>query len=182
VEALESESESLETALAAAQQQSTRDSLTGTLNRRGFEALMEAELARCARQSQTMVVIMIDADHFKKINDAHGHQVGDQTLKSLATLVQRSLRRNDHLARIGGEEFVAVLPGTGLEEATSAAEKIRERVANAKFHVNGSPVPVSVSCGISEYADGDTVNTLVARADDALYQAKSSGRNRCCVV
>src|SRR5690606_30947913 len=120
-----------------------------------------------------------DIDHFKRINDAHGHDAGDRLLRGVADILGRHKRAEDFLARIGGEEFVLLLPMTPIDTAMSVAEKLRGAVATTAFRHRGDSVPVTVSCGLTEFRAGDTLTSAYERADRALYHAKERGRNRC---
>jgi diguanylate cyclase (GGDEF)-like protein len=158
----------------------TTDSLTTVYNRRTFKELAEPQLSRSRRAELPVSLLMLDLDHFKRINDTYGHLGGDDVLKSVAALVHGCLRKEDLLARYGGEEFVVLLPGTSDEQAANVAERIREEVAARSFDANGHLVRVTVSIGIAS-EDGNTLPSLEAmlgRADEALYQAKKEGRNR----
>ncbi|MGE0084194.1 MAG: GGDEF domain-containing protein [Desulfococcaceae bacterium] len=151
------------------------DAMTGLLNRRSYEEHMEKELARCRRYSRTMSLIIFDIDYFKTVNDTYGHKTGDAVLIRLARSVRDSVRKTDSVFRVGGEEFVIIMPEAGVEEAAVLAEKIRNCVENQSF----SPVrKLTVSMGIAE-SDG-TVNhsDLYRQADTALYRAKENGRNK----
>jgi two-component system cell cycle response regulator len=126
---------------------------------------------------------VLDVDHFKQVNDTFGHSVGDQTLCGVARAIRASMRREDAAARYGGEEFILVWPETGAEGATIAANRLRARVAEQPFEgPERCPFKLSVSVGIAEYRDPtESVDELISRADEALYAAKASGRNRVCV-
>lgn len=152
-----------------------RDSLTGAVQRRVLLEACEQELARCRRHGRSMALLMMDIDHFKTINDTHGHQTGDHVLVNFVDRVSALLRRPDLLARFGGEEFVLQLPETTLEEAVAVAERIRQAVAVSQ---EGLP-PLTVSIGVTtNRPDEERVESLLARADRALYKAKLEGRNR----
>lgn len=157
-----------------------RDVLTGLLNRREFERRYENETNRFRRYRHPMTVIMIDADHFKQVNDRYGHQVGDEVLKQLADLLSSLCRPTDLLARYGGEEFILVLSETALYQAGKMAERIREVVEAYCFEVSGgAKLNVTVSLGLASVPDNvESVDDLVVAADSALYQAKAGGRNR----
>jgi diguanylate cyclase (GGDEF)-like protein len=158
----------------------TTDSLTTVYNRRTFKELAEPQLSRSRRADMPVSLLMLDLDHFKRINDTYGHLGGDDVLKAFAGLVRSCLRKEDLLARYGGEEFVVLLPGAAQAQAFSLAERIREEVAARSFDANGHLVRVTVSIGIASEA-GDTLPSLEAmlgRADEALYRAKNEGRNR----
>lgn len=152
----------------------SHDSLTGALTRRALIEACEQELERSRRKGRAMSLLMLDLDHFKAINDAHGHLAGDRVLIDFVAGVTALLRRPDRFGRFGGEEFVALLPETSLEEALVVAERVRAEVASA----GGQPAcTVSIGAATSR-ADEASVDTLLARADSALYQAKAAGRNR----
>jgi diguanylate cyclase (GGDEF)-like protein len=153
----------------------SKDSLTGALNRRAFFELAENEVARSQRNGQSLSVLALDLDHFKDINDHHGHQVGDRVLVDFVQRAQGMLRRPAIFARFGGEEFITLLPDTDRQEALQAAERIRAS-ATAQAHL---PL-CHVSIGVATYrpAVGETLSQLINRADKALYRAKAMGRNR----
>lgn len=160
--------------------ESTQDELTGLANRRLFQSRLQLELERVSRFAQPLSVIMIDIDHFKRLNDTCGHAVGDDALKSVARVIQRSVRRIDTVARFGGEEFVVVLPNATVLQAARVAEKIRGAVAEsvvpgAAHQPEGC---VTVSVGVAQLSRGLTPEALLQRSDEAMYKAKQSGRNR----
>ena len=158
----------------------TTDSLTGVYNRRTFQELAEPHLSRSRRARLPVSLLMLDLDHFKRINDSYGHLAGDDVLKAFSTLVRNLLRKEDLLARYGGEEFVVLLPGAPQTAATALAERIREEVAGQQLDANGHLVKATVSIGVSSEA-GDRLPSLEAmlgRADEALYKAKHDGRNK----
>jgi diguanylate cyclase (GGDEF)-like protein len=156
------------------------DPLTGALNRRRFLELLEGDARRPGGRPQTLAVLMLDLDYFKKINDRFGHLTGDAALKHFTELVKAELRERDHFARLGGEEFAALLPGTPLQAALGVAERIRAATENTVFeHESGIQVPLSVSIGVTELRpDDDRPLAVLNRADKALYLTKESGRNR----
>jgi two-component system cell cycle response regulator len=158
------------------------DSLTGLANRRWLDECLEQELSRCTRYSRPMSLVMIDLDHFKQLNDRHGHQAGDQVLRHTADLVRKSIRRQDLAARYGGEEMTVVLPETPLDRAEVAAERIRAAIAGSELVWRGRAIKVTASLGVAGVPALPAANgeDLLRLADAALYQAKSSGRN--CVV
>lgn len=158
----------------------TTDPLTGVYNRRTFKDLAEPNLSRSRRAHLPVSLLMLDLDHFKRTNDTFGHLAGDDVLKAFAELVRRCLRKEDLLARYGGEEFVVLLPGTSQFAASALAERIREQTAANPLDAAGHRVRVTVSVGVASEA-GDTLPSLesmLARADEALYKAKAEGRNR----
>jgi len=159
------------------------DPLTGVFNRRGFESMCAPALEQCAARGQTAVLMVMDLDHFKKVNDAFGHQAGDSVLSTFAGLCQNSLRTVDLFGRYGGEEFVALLPGTDVAEAGNVAARLRMALARAPLRCGGTQVPVTVSIGLAQTLEGErTLDDLFRRADAALYESKKQGRNRVVVA
>ena len=158
------------------------DYLTGIYNRRHFMERAEQELSRAHRYAKPLSMLMLDIDHFKQINDRHGHKVGDTVLKAVADLSQATFRDVDIVGRLGGEEFAALLPETDQPAALEAAERLRATIANARIPLPGAPpVSFSVSIGVSSMdSPEDNIDALLQRADKALYKAKDSGRNRVC--
>ena len=158
----------------------TTDSLTGLPNRRQFLTVGETELARLHRYARPLGVLMMDVDHFKAINDTHGHAAGDQALITLATICREELRDTDHLGRLGGEEFAILLPETPLPRTVEVAERLRQRLGAAFVkRPSGGAFRFTVSIGVTDGRHGDrSIERALARADHALYQAKRSGRNR----
>ena len=155
------------------------DSLTRLFNRRQLYPIMEKEVDRAARKKIPFSVLLIDIDHFKKLNDTHGHAGGDLLLASFADTLRLALRRMDSAFRFGGEEFVILLPETANREAMIPAERFRQRIANSRFPMpDGTQVSITVSVGIAGYRDGDTIDDVIRHADLAMYAAKNGGRNR----
>jgi two-component system, cell cycle response regulator len=160
------------------------DGLTGVQNRRYFEHRCQIELAQTRRHKQPLACMFLDIDKFKRINDVHGHQTGDEVLRGVARIIQSQLRTSDTIARYGGEEFVVLLPQTAGQYALEIAERIRLAIAEGHFQsTDGHSVPTTISIGLAmlqpdEAALGVSLDNLVARADKALYEAKHSGRNR----
>ncbi|MCP9223802.1 sensor domain-containing diguanylate cyclase [Erythrobacter sp. LQ02-29] len=157
------------------------DQLTDALTRRGFLAEATKEIQRFRRHDSIGTVALLDIDHFKSINDAHGHPAGDVVLRELADRIHGELRPNDVLGRIGGEEFAVLLPQTADEAAMAAVERLRVAVAERPFTLqSGVELPVTASFGVAKLSDAvATPEEWLARADAPLYQAKRSGRNRC---
>ncbi len=154
------------------------DPLTGVSNRRQFDLSAEREVARARRQQESICVLMLDVDHFKRINDQHGHDAGDLVLRELAGTVRRMLREPDLLARFGGEEFVALLPNTALEQAATVADRLRLRLGALRIpHLPQAPIQITVSIGVAQLAGSDLEQAL-KDADQALYLAKHGGRNQ----
>jgi diguanylate cyclase (GGDEF)-like protein len=187
IQALESVADILATATQNARyvdrvrQLAYRDGLTGVFNRRYFDSRLVEEVTRATRYGGGVSVLMIDLDHFKKINDEFGHMLGDDVLRTVSAIFVRQLRKVDVVCRYGGEEFAVVLPATEGASAASVADKLRCAVANTEFP--GVPRPVTVSIGVAEFpANGITRDDIVRAADGALYNAKDSGRNRVCLA
>ncbi len=155
------------------------DSLTSTLNRRAFFRFTEREVSRANRYKQELATLMVDIDHFKQVNDVHGHAVGDEVLTALIESISGSTRKEDLIGRLGGEEFAIVLPETGLEQAEIVANRMREAVKALTFKSSEGDFSITISIGISEPMDSDTdILPALERADKALYQAKRNGRDR----
>lgn len=156
------------------------DGLTQIPNRRCFDERLRQESLRHVRYGQPLSLILFDLDHFKRINDTLGHQAGDAVLRQMAALLMETLRGTDLPARYGGEEFAVILPHTGPEQAAQLAERIRVRVARHRFDCGcgGNPVSMTVSAGVATLGEGADGASLVAMADQALYQAKEAGRNQ----
>jgi diguanylate cyclase (GGDEF)-like protein len=156
------------------------DDLTGSYNRRSMFHHLEAELSRSRRYGRSLAVLMADIDHFKKVNDQHGHLVGDHALRWVATTLQNELRSMDFLCRYGGEEFCAILPETNQPGAARAAERIRAALERQPFSVDGLSLTLTISVGGASWtpADKQEIPDLLARADRALLDAKRAGRNQ----
>ena len=159
------------------------DALTGLHNRRWLEEMYTRELGRSNAGNLHLSAFMLDIDHFKNINDTFGHLVGDQVLIAVSKAILHCLRPNDMPVRYGGEEFTVFLPGTSIENAKIVAERLRSCVEAMKIPLpdKNDFISVTVSVGFTERKDGDSVETIIKRADDALYNAKESGRNRVCL-
>ncbi|CAM3925877.1 Response regulator PleD [Pseudomonas reidholzensis] len=158
----------------------TLDSLTGLPNRRSFDLLAGQALQAAQRDRAPLVALLIDLDHFKVLNDTHGHLAGDEVLRQFATVLQGSLRQSDILCRWGGEEFIVLLREADDRGAFDVAEKIRRRTEQLTFSYNDQPLRLTTSIGLSNLQRDDTLHTLLTRADHALYRAKQGGRNRVC--
>lgn len=163
-------------------QLATHDDLTGLYNRRELERLLDEELVRAARYQRPLSVCMLDVDHFKTVNDSHGHDVGDEVLRELGRRIRKAIRTTDIATRYGGEEFTVILPETPLAEARAAAERLREFIAASPFTIPGGPsLDIRVSIGVATTSgEGASGAGLLKAADSALYKAKRSGRNRVC--
>ncbi|HCJ30491.1 MAG TPA: hypothetical protein DHV63_14660 [Pseudomonas sp.] len=163
-------------------QASLKDPLTGVGNRVSLERSLARETELSRRHGQAMSVIMLDMDHFKRLNDDYGHQAGDAALKATALLLREQLRNVDMVFRFGGEEFVLVLSNTGSEAAAVVAERILVAIQHLCFLVGKRQVRLSASLGYATYQPSESQEELLRRADQALYQAKRDGRNRMCAA
>ena len=160
--------------------QAEHDALTGLYNRREFMRLAEMELERAMKMASHTCVIMVDVDHFKKINDNYGHPTGDEVLLKLSTILKAGVRTNDVVARMGGEEFIILLSNTPPQGAVALAEKLRKILHTNPMQVDDLAIPMTASFGVSGYAEKQqgSIEALYAAADKALYTAKNAGRNR----
>ncbi len=157
------------------------DPLTGLFNRLAYNERIADEFARWKRYGDPLVFSVWDVDRFKRINDTYGHQAGDKVLRVIAKVLRSQTRETDFLARYGGEEFILILPKTQLHQAQHVVEKLRLAVESCDFHHRDRPVRITISCGMTAFRDGDDPDIAFARADEALYQAKEQGRNRCVI-
>jgi diguanylate cyclase len=164
--------------LTRAQALATTDTLTGLLNRRSMMEQLETELAMAARSARPLCVALIDIDHFKRINDQHGHRTGDEVLRTFASRAQEDLRQLDKLARWGGEEFLLLLPHADLAQAWVAIERLRLQLASEPMGAGGD-LRVTLSAGVAQWQVGESLEYWLDRADKAMYEAKQQGRNRC---
>jgi diguanylate cyclase (GGDEF)-like protein len=159
-------------------EQATHDFLTGCLNRRAFTPLLRAELARVHRYGGELSLCVLDIDHFKRVNDTRGHEVGDVTLKFLVDALNQQMRRADVLARYGGEEFALLMPNTSAKEAVMVIDRMRQSISNQLVPGQTPPLKITFSAGVAGWHSGLDERTFVASADEALYEAKGAGRNR----
>lgn len=160
--------------------QAIRDPLTSLFNRRYFEEEVSKRIALARMNGANFSVLMIDADHFKKVNDTYGHKVGDKVLIELSSTCERALRDDDIVARYGGEEFVVYLAKVNAEKAKTVADRLRETISEiVVYSDDGQPIKFTVSIGISSSDISDSIDTLIKTSDEALYRAKENGRNRC---
>ena len=174
--------ESLNQRLSEAQEEMLIDELTQVFNKKAFGKRIQEEIDRNKTMNASFSLLMFDIDHFKKVNDTHGHQIGDRLLEKLGSAAKNVFRRDDYIARWGGEEFAVILYNTVGEKAKIAAERLRKRVEKIEFGYvrRGAEqyIRITLSVGLAYYRDGDTPETIVERADQALYLAKRSGRNQ----
>ena len=155
------------------------DGLTGALNRRAFHDVARRDLARCVRHARDLAVVALDVDHFKAVNDTHGHAVGDAVLRELCACIGRSVRDEDALGRLGGEEFAITLPETSEAAAHALADRLRRTVRQLSFEGRDGPFRVTISMGVAAARPGErSLAAALKRADAALYRAKASGRDR----
>lgn len=166
----------------ALKQDSTHDPLTGLPNRRMIGERLERDLNDAGRRSLGYTLAMLDIDHFKQINDRHGHETGDQVLVAIAHIIQQELRDYDLCARWGGEEFLLLLANTHLEEGRAIVDRLRRRLSKIPIVVGDVTLSVTASAGLSEHCAGeDLLRETLLRADQALLRAKRGGRDRCCI-
>ncbi|HUO53525.1 MAG TPA: diguanylate cyclase, partial [Rhodoblastus sp.] len=172
--------DALRSSVQAAMELAVTDPLTGLNNRRYLETHLAGLLEQAEQHGRAVSVMMLDVDHFKRVNDTYGHDVGDEVLKTFAARVKRKVRGADLMCRMGGEEFVVVMADTRLETAQVVGERIRAAVAGAPFLVRDGDrvIPITVSIGVANSTGGESAETLLRRADQALYHSKNSGRNR----
>jgi diguanylate cyclase (GGDEF)-like protein len=159
----------------------TTDPLTGALNRRHYMELMVREQRRADRYNTTYSVLMIDIDHFKRVNDTYGHPIGDEAIRAMANTCKMVTRPTDIVARYGGEEFIVTLTHTDGAGAMKVAERLREAVAELALPTEQGALTFTISIGVSVYVKTTKVEQIIAAADRALYAAKSGGRNRVCL-
>ena len=155
------------------------DALTGVANRRAFEYELDRRMSEWNRQRVPLTLMLIDIDHFKRLNDTYGHQAGDVVLSSVAQRIACDCRETDLLARYGGEEFGVVMPNTPVDEAMKLAERVRCGIESSRFEIGSRSVKVTISVGLAQILRGEECSTLVNRSDSSLYTSKKSGRN-CC--
>ena len=172
----------LQSELLAAKQdllhQSRTDPLTGVFNRRAILSQIEKELSRAKREDKKLSLSLLDIDHFKKVNDTYGHISGDKVLRECVKRIGSAMRMYDSLGRVGGEEFLVVIPGAQGKDACAIGERIRSVIGDKDILVNGSSIRVTISQGLVTWDGNMSLDELVAKADQALYRAKENGRNR----
>lgn len=164
-----------------AQLASLTDALTGAANKRALDYQLNRDVSLAKREQTALSALVLDIDHFKRINDGFGHAAGDSVLKSVVESIKANCRDSDTVFRSGGEEFVVLLANAGTRDAMIIAERIREAVAAYSFQYNGENIPVTLSIGCSTYTPNETGSTFIERADRALYLAKKTGRNKTCI-
>lgn len=162
-------------------EQAATDCLTRLYNRRYIIKALEKEISRINRFGGCLAVMMLDLDHFKRVNDEHGHLAGDTVLKEIARVAKENLRPYDVIGRFGGEEFFVLLPETCREDARFVGERIREAIAAARFLFDGARTKVTASIGVAQYRENDDSDSIIKRADDKLYRAKRTGRDQVVV-
>jgi diguanylate cyclase len=180
-----SEIDQLKSELEKARQQAFNDALTGLMNRRGFDAALEASINDVMENNEPMCLLLIDIDHFKQVNDTHGHLVGDKVLRGLSKILVNQMRGNDVLSRYGGEEFAVILPNTPITGAITVAENLRKtarklRLTNVK--TGHKLTEITISSGVACYRKGESIEDLICRCDKALYRAKNQGRNKTVIA
>ena len=175
---LENENAALGHSLRDASQAASHDPLTGLFNRRHLTAFVQPLAALVLERSEEVTLLIVDIDHFKRVNDVHGHPIGDQVLRAVAQLLGMRLRDDDCLARYGGEEFVVVLRRCGVQRGLRVAEALRHNVASTEIDTDNGIVPVTVSIGVAQWGAGEQLAQVIQRADRTLYRAKQAGRDR----
>ncbi len=161
---------------------SQHDVLTGLMNRAGFEATLARELKLARRNQTPLSLVFMDIDHFKAINDTHGHAAGDQVLRAVGEVIARCMRATDMLARVGGEEFVAIQPGADDTGAQRLGERVIKAMRNAEVIVRRKRIPMTISVGVATFDGREDEKRLLHRADQAMYRAKHEGRDRLCIA
>ena len=178
VASMEQEAKGFREHIEEQRQKALTDPLTGLPNRAAWDERLELEMARWQRYGGELLMAVLDIDFFKRINDNYGHLAGDKVLKIIATELAKRLRKTDFMARFGGEEFVLLIPSTPLEGAQQLLETLRTAIESCPFHFKGERVTITLSAGVSAFASGERAEQVFERADQALYRAKRSGRNR----
>lgn len=168
----------LENELEQASELVRHDPLTGALNRKGFEEILSREVSRQTRRHSLLCISMLDVDDFKRLNDTHGHSTGDDALRHLSMVIRDNLRPQDSCARFGGEEFLVLLPDTGLEDAAQAMRRLQRELTKRFFMHENQKLLITFSAGVAEIQPGEDPNLAIKRADKAMYRAKKSGKNR----
>jgi len=154
------------------------DSLTQIMNRRGLTVGLLDAMSQAERYSTPLTIAMIDIDHFKQVNDTHGHEAGDKVLKDVAAILSEALRMPDKVGRYGGEEFLIMLPHTTLAQGRKIADRIRASVSKWEFDIGEKKIKLTISIGVIQYKAGEDLENFLSQADKALYEAKAGGRNQ----
>jgi len=178
MELLEEKNAELVAAYEKIKHMALTDVLTGISNRRSITNLIGKEASRCKRNSSSFSMIMCDIDFFKKVNDTYGHDTGDYVLKRVAEVIQNNMRNQDVVARWGGEEFLIMLPETGIEDSVGVAEKLRATIEKEEMNFGGHSFKVTMTFGVSVYENSLGIEKSIKKADDALYEGKQTGRNK----
>ena len=183
LEASRREVDRLNDELRRAREEASLDPLAGVLNRRGFDATLDRLCAEAHRTGEPLCLVMVDIDHFKRVNDTYGHPFGDQVIRGVGHALSALTQRKDHAARYGGEEFALLMPSTTIDDARRTAERLRVAIAGSRIkRADGDAVDhVTVSAGVARLAPGESPASLVERADRALYVSKEAGRNQVTV-
>lgn len=176
---MEGETEKLRKTIEEERSKAYNDALTGIPNRMAFDERMHNEFQRWKRYNNKLTLCLVDIDKFKGVNDTYGHKAGDIVLRTVAKKCASKIRKSDYFCRYGGEEFALILPETDLSSAISVAETLRESIEKCSFQYAEESVGITISCGLAQIKNNDTLDKLFQRADKALYKAKESGRNRC---
>ncbi|EPJ44244.1 MAG: hypothetical protein OFPII_36910 [Osedax symbiont Rs1] len=182
VSVMEKEAEKVHFYIAEERKQARQDALTGLPNRTAYNEIMAHQIESFKRYKQPLSLVVCDLDHFKTVNDSYGHLAGDKVLSLVAKILLKGTRTSDFVTRYGGEEFAIILPSTKVASVVQAMNKIRSLICKSPFNYKGTPIPISMSFGVCEAQPGDSIETLFARADAALYRAKEAGRNKVEMV
>ena len=177
IQAMGSEIEGLQVQINEKQVANVTDALTGVANRGGFDRQIADEIVRCQRIKYPLSVMFIDIDKFKEVNDSFGHNAGDTVLKTVVEVIRKRVRATDYVARYGGDEFVLLLPNTGINDAGLVGNELLEMMSKTGFRGGGKPVNVTLSIGVAQYRGDETAESVLERADRALYRVKQAGRN-----
>jgi len=181
IEVMEQEAEKVQEFIEEERKQARKDALTGLPNRTAYNEIMAHQIEQFNRYKEPLTLVVCDLDYFKLVNDSYGHLAGDKVLSLVAKILAKTTRNADHVTRYGGEEFAIVLPSTQAEQAARTMDKIRRLICKSPFNYRGEPISISMSFGVCEAQEGDSIESLFSRADVALYKAKENGRNNVCI-
>jgi len=181
IEVMEQEAEKVQEFIEEERKQARKDALTGLPNRTAYNEIMTHQIEQFNRYKEPLSLVVCDLDHFKQVNDSYGHLAGDKVLSLVAKILAKTTRNADLVTRYGGEEFAIVLPSTQAEKAAQTMDKIRRLICKSPFNYRGEPISISMSFGVCEAQEGDSIESLFSRADVALYKAKENGRNNVCI-